>query len=69
MDSNIKKIFKKQLAISLIQHGNDLIRTEPNFKKKNFSVFCFKLTPKLLTDLTQLNQNNKSKRSDFINVR
>ncbi|MDU5207921.1 DUF5659 domain-containing protein [Clostridium perfringens] len=49
------KIFKRQIAFTLIESGNKLIYTEPNYKKKNFSVFCFEDTEKLRKDINELN--------------
>lgn len=49
------KIFKRQIAFTLIENGNKLIYTEPNYKKKNFVVFCFEDTTKLRKDINELN--------------
>ncbi|WP_102400477.1 DUF5659 domain-containing protein [Haloimpatiens massiliensis] len=58
----IKKIFKKSMAINLIRMGNELINTEPNLKNPKFTVFIFNKTRKLLKDITQLNLELKSNR-------
>lgn len=58
----IKKIFKKSMAINLIRMGNELKNTEPNLKNPKFTVFIFNKTRKLLKDITQLNLELKSNR-------
>lgn len=50
----LKKIFSKRIASQLIAKGNDLLRTEPNVKKKGFVVFVFQDTDKLRKDLTEI---------------
>lgn len=50
----IKKIFKREIALELITKGHKLIYTEPNRNKRDFSVFCFEETDELLEDLTKL---------------
>ncbi|MBY6996499.1 hypothetical protein HYH54_07940 [Clostridium botulinum] len=50
----IKKIFKREIALELIEMGHKLIYTEPNRNIHIFSVFCFEETRDLLRDLTIL---------------
>ncbi|MBO3356281.1 hypothetical protein [Clostridium perfringens] len=52
---NVFKIFKKQLALNLIELDNRLIYTEPNHKYKKYIVFCFEDTYKLRKDLENIN--------------
>ncbi|WP_185750684.1 hypothetical protein [Clostridium sp. KNHs214] len=54
----IKKIFKREIALELIQMGHTLVYTEPNRDKRDFSVFCFMETTELLRDLTRLTNHN-----------
>lgn len=55
---NIYKIFKREIALKLIQQGNNLVYTEPNRNKIWFSVFCFENTEKLHSDLSKITQHN-----------
>lgn len=55
---NIYKIFKREIALELIQQGNNLIYTEPNRNKTWFSVFCFENTEKLHSDLSTITKHN-----------
>jgi len=55
---NIYKIFKREIALKLIQQGNNLVYTEPNRNKIWFSVFCFENTEKLHNDLSKITQHN-----------
>lgn len=50
----IKKIFKKQIAVELLVRKHELVYTEPNLKKPWLTVFCFRETVNLLSDLTQI---------------
>jgi hypothetical protein len=52
----IFKIFKRDIALSLISKGNRLIYTESNRKKNWLRVFCFEDTSKLHEDLTNYNK-------------
>ena len=50
---HIKKIFKQKLATQLLINGHNLIKTEPNTYKPEFSVYLFEETVELLDDLTK----------------
>ena len=54
----IKKIFKREIALELIQKGHKLMYTEPNRDIPTFVVFCFIETEELLSDLTKLTKHN-----------
>lgn len=54
----IKKIFKRSIALDLISKGHKLMYTEPNSDVPRFSVFCFIKTSELLEDLTKLTKHN-----------
>lgn len=54
----IKKIFKREIALELVSLGHQLIYTEPNRNRRDFSVFCFVETDELLEDLTKLTRHN-----------
>lgn len=56
----IKKIFKRDIALKLVENGHRLIYTEPNRLKNYLSVFCFQETEELLRDLTELTQMHKN---------
>lgn len=52
----IFKIFKRQLALKLIELNNNMIYTEQNYKNNKFVVFCFEDTLKLRNDLGYINK-------------
>jgi len=55
----VKKIFKKTLAVELICTGFDLLYTEPNRLKNWLTVFCFEETNELLKKITEINDREK----------
>lgn len=50
----IKKVFSLYKAIQLKNMGNEILFSEPNWKRKGFSVFCFEDTLKLKKDWNSL---------------
>lgn len=55
---NIKRIFTKTVALRLQVMGNELLFTEPNMKNDKFVVYVFRLTDKLLDDLTNITEED-----------
>jgi len=56
---NIKRIFTKAIATELIVMGNDQITTEIHKDDKKRLVYVFKLTEKLLKDLSEITDRLK----------
>ncbi|MEB4859747.1 MULTISPECIES: DUF5659 domain-containing protein [Priestia] len=49
----LRRIFKKSLAVELMNMGHHLINLEPNYKHHRFVVYVFEDTPQLDADLSK----------------
>ena len=56
MESN-KPIFKKDLALSLVRLGNELMDVTTNSRNPKYLIFYFKNTDKLKKDIAILNNS------------
>ena len=52
---NNKPIFKKDLALSLVRLGNELMDVTTNSRNPKYLIFYFKCTDKLKKDIELLN--------------
>ena len=52
---NNKPIFKKDLALSLVRLGNELMDVTTNSRNPKYLIFYFKSTDKLKKDMELLN--------------
>lgn len=53
-----KRIFSRRVARELMEKGNIVFKTTPNFKIKGYVIWEFELTEKLLEDLTFITNSN-----------
>ena len=54
---NNKPIFKKDLALSLVRLGNELVDVTTNSRNPKYLIFYFKDTDKLKKDIELLNSS------------
>ena len=54
---NIKKIFKKRMAIYLREHGFKIIGTEVNKKRPEFDVYLFEDSDDLRNAMVEYSEN------------
>ncbi|USL02185.1 hypothetical protein LIS83_25545 [Bacillus anthracis] len=54
----LKNIYKKTLAIELIQLGHDLNHTMRNRSNEKYQIYVFVETPELIRDMIEINKRN-----------
>lgn len=52
-----KRIFKKALAMKLIERGHELVKVEPNSQIKGFFVYTFVYSDRIIEDIWALTSN------------
>ncbi|WP_224930554.1 hypothetical protein [Bacillus safensis] len=54
MEKNLKNVYKRSLAMDLVQMGHDLHHSIGNLENPKYQVFCFEHTKELDRDIALL---------------